>query len=280
MKINVWTSAVWRWNIIVFAPCLPPSQHSSIPHNNVHVHYWKKLIKPTAGAPPEQTPGRLQQRQQTLLPFQITLFTFQGRTRCSLSCLGFWAFKHKGTRIKYLSRLYVCLSKKFFRRQTEHQKSLSAAEGNVRERSRQAYAARYRVCFLCVFVPFIRWKLASDLSTYVILLSGRRGFPRSHMLHHIAHGEHVTVHRVCCFLCRNPSSLKLGVKQLYSFHVNPQQISLRSPHVAPLSLQLHLLSDNKYRSVFCKSSSSPPTSPGATLVCDGENDPPANVWVI
>lgn len=130
-------------------------------------------------------------------------FTFQGRTRCSSSCLGFWAFKHKGTRIKYLSRLYVCLSKKFFRRQTEHQKSLSAAEGNVRERTRQAYAARYRVCFLCVFVPFIRWKLASDLSTYVILLSGRQGFPHSHMLHHIAHGEHVTVHRVCCFRCGN-----------------------------------------------------------------------------
>lgn len=150
-----------------------------------------------------KTPGRQQQQQQTLLPFQIRLFTFQGRTRCSSSCLGFWAFKHKGTRIKYLSRLYVCLSKKFFRRQTEHQKSLSAAEGNVRERTRQAYAARYRVCFLCVFVPFIRWKLASDLSTYVILLSGRRGFPHSHMLHHIAHGEHVTVHRVCCFRCGN-----------------------------------------------------------------------------
>lgn len=163
----------------------------------------EKLIKTMAGAPPEHTPGRQQQQQQTLLPFQIRLFTFQGRTRCSSSCLGFWAFKHKGTRIKYLSRLYVCLSKKFFRRQTEHQKSLSAAEGNVRERTRQAYAARYRVCFLCVFVPFIRWKLASDLSTYVILLSGRRGFPHSHTLHHIAHGEHVTVHRVCCFRCGN-----------------------------------------------------------------------------
>lgn len=68
------------------------------------------------------------------------------------------------------------------------------------------------------------------------------------------------------------SSLKQGITQLYCFYVNPQQISLRSRHAAPLSLQLHSLSDNKYRSVFCKSSSSPPTSPGATLVCHGEND--------
>lgn len=76
---------------------------------------------------------------------------FQGRTRCSLNCFGSCALKLKGTRIKYLSSLYVCLSKEILREANWTSKKPFSCWRKCQTETTQAYTARYRLC-VCVCI--------------------------------------------------------------------------------------------------------------------------------
>lgn len=69
---------------------------------------------------------------------------------------GLLCVKTQGHRIKYLSSASVCLSKKFLGKQTEHQKSFSAAKGNVRGKKNNKLTQLISLYILCVCMPYIR----------------------------------------------------------------------------------------------------------------------------